>query len=303
MASLYAKARGDAEGTVGVVAADVAVGVHNREDKGVVAIRRAEPPTSGAARARVPVLDLAVAGGVIGVLLLPACLVAVGDGARAENFVLGEKENVISRCRYGTRRCRGVAGVVRVLCDALENDKKIRGDHRNELPGRTVLARAEDVVSHIRVFPAARVSIARIHAERRRAARAVIAAVREADVSTAGEGGLRELEVYTVLTLKLGVVVKTDDKGVCVVVGECERAHRAIEHNLFAVADFEHGCGFAGRRYFGNFFPGIIVQGFLLWLQEAIIMKYHVCASCIEIFTVMFALGTLSHTKVRLLAA
>ena len=82
MASLYAKARGDAEGIADVVVDDAAaVDVHTREGTGVVATRRAEPPTSGAARARVPVLDLAVAGGVIGVLLLPACLVAVGDGA------------------------------------------------------------------------------------------------------------------------------------------------------------------------------------------------------------------------------
>ena len=44
---LYAKARGDAEGIVGVVVVDVAVGVHLREVIGVVAIRRAEPPISG----------------------------------------------------------------------------------------------------------------------------------------------------------------------------------------------------------------------------------------------------------------
>ena len=99
----YAKARREPEGKVGGVVADDAAGAHTREAIGAAAIRRAEPPKSGAARARVPVLDLAVAGGVIGVLLLPACLVAVGDGARAENLVLVEKENVISRGRYGAQ--------------------------------------------------------------------------------------------------------------------------------------------------------------------------------------------------------
>ena len=239
MASLYAKARGDAEGIVGAAVADVAVGVHTREATGVVAKRRAEPPNSGAARARVPVFDLAVAGGVIGVLLLPACLVDVGDGARAENLVLGEKENVISRCRYGTRRCRGVAGVVRVLRDALERVSERRGYGAHEAAARGGFTRAANVVAHIRVFPAARVSIARIHAERRRAARAVIAAVREADVSAAGEGRLCKLEVYTVAAFTACVMVKPDDKSVSVVVVECDRTHSAVKHNLFAVTDLE----------------------------------------------------------------
>ena len=125
----YAKAGGKATRVVRFSAADQAVSIHNHESRGTVGIRGTEQPLNGATRPVVPVFDLAVPGGIIGVLCLFARLVHVSVGNATENLVLREEEKVV-RCRRDcSRRCASAAGVVRVLGNGLEDGtERLRND-------------------------------------------------------------------------------------------------------------------------------------------------------------------------------
>ena len=126
ISELYAKAGREAEGSVRVVAADCAAGVHNHEIVGVARTRGTEPPISGGTRAVVLVLNFAVPGGIIGVLRLLARLVRVRSRNAPENLVLREEEKVIRRRRDVARRRTSAAGVVRVLGNGLEDGTERR---------------------------------------------------------------------------------------------------------------------------------------------------------------------------------
>ena len=149
-----------------------------------------------------PVFDLAVSGRVVGVLLLIICLVGVRVCDIPENLVLREEEKVIGRRRYrpGARAVARVARVVRVLRNALERVTEVGGDSPHNAARRARLARAANIVSHVRVFPAAAVRVTRIHSERRRGAGRVIGAVGKANVCPAGDGRLCKLKMNQIIS-------------------------------------------------------------------------------------------------------
>ena len=161
---LYAKARRKSERTDRARSADRAVCVHIHKASGVAPTRGAEPPNNGGCRRVVPILDFAVSGGVIVVLLLLVGLVCIASRNRAENLVLRKREKLFRRRGYiRLHGARGVAYIVRILCNRLEV--------RAEVGGYDALERRANCLFHVRPSPAPRVRVAGVHAESRRGAR------------------------------------------------------------------------------------------------------------------------------------
>ena len=144
-------------------------------------------------------------------------LVGVGVCDIPENLILREKEKVI-RGRGDGVRGRALARVVRVLRNALERVTKVGGDSPHNAARRARLARAANIVSHVRVFPAAAVRVTRIHSERRRGAGRVIGAVGKANVRPAGEGRLRKLKMNQIISFQLSIMINANDIGVSLVI-------------------------------------------------------------------------------------
>ena len=238
MASLYAKARREPERSVRVVADDCAAGVHIHENVGVARKRGTEPPKSGAPCAVVLVFDLAVSGGVVGVLLLIVRLVVVRVCDIPENLVLREEEKVI-RGRGDGARGRATPVIIRVLCNALERVTEFGGySSHNAARGRR-LARTTNIIPHVRVLPPAGVSSARVHAERRRGAGRVIGAVGKANVRPAGEGRLCKLEMDTARALAARIVVEADDKSISRIIRERKLPNCTVKRYLLTVSNTE----------------------------------------------------------------
>lgn len=215
--SLYAKSRREPERTARDVAADCAVCVHNHENVGAARKRGTEPPISGAPGTVVPVFDLAVSGGVVGVLLLIICLVAVRVCDIPENLILREEEKVIG-CRGDGARGRATPVIIRVLCNALERVTEFGGySSHNAARGRR-LARAANIIPHVRGAPPAAVRAARIHAERRRGAIIEVLPVDKANVRPAGEGRLRKLKMNQIISFQLGIMIDPNNIGVSLVI-------------------------------------------------------------------------------------
>ena len=234
----YAKARREPERYARGAVEGSAVGAHKHERVGDALTRGTEPPKSGAPGAVVPVFDLAVSGGVIGVLLLIMCLVGVRECDIPEYLVLREEKKVIGRRRYRPG-ARAVARVVRVLRNALERVTEVGGDSPHNAARGRRLARTANIIPHVRFLPPAGAGVARVHAERRRGAGRVVRAVGKANVRPAGEGGLCKLEMDTARTLAAAIVIEADDKGVSRIIRERELPNCTVKRYLLTVSNTE----------------------------------------------------------------
>ena len=77
--------------STGGVAARGAAGAHTTEVIRGVVTRGSLPPKRSSASRRMSLLDLAVAGRLIGVLCLVVLLVLVGESSRPENLILSKQ--------------------------------------------------------------------------------------------------------------------------------------------------------------------------------------------------------------------
>lgn len=166
------------------------------------------------------VLNFAVPGGIIGVLCLFARLVAICVGNASENLVLREEEKVIRcRCDVTRRIASSVCRIVSVLCNGLEDGTERRRNDCNNRPGIAREARPANVCTHLRARPAAGVRSTAVHGEIAGCRNVrVIGAVAEANVRAAGQRGLCKLEMDTIRALKTGIMIESNDKGVCCII-------------------------------------------------------------------------------------